>query len=284
MRKVLALAAGLLCLLAALSACGGSSSNKSKGSSSGSSAFNTLVDKAKNATIKVTYTTLDNSGNVSDTWTIAQDGTNKVAYTDKDSKFVTVNGTTTSCSNIDTSPDCTTLPGDAGSNLAGGFTALYTAATSGLAAAAAANNLGKQSDDTIAGRSASCVTLTAGGALGNVGKAIVKLAGGNTGAGYQTCVDKETGFLLKYVIIGVDSDKSGIVATEVGQPTDADFSTPSTTTTSSASSDTTGSGDTTQTTKPAGGGSATTAPCTSETLPNGITLPSGITLPCAQPG
>src|SRR5262249_30144683 len=105
-----------------------------------------------------------------------------------------------------------------------------------------------------------------------------------TGAGYQTCVDKDTGFLLKYVVIGVDSDKSGIVATVVGQPTDADFTTPSTTTTSSESSDTTGSGDTTATTKPAGGGSATTEHCTGETLPNGIRLPPGIALPCAQPG
>jgi hypothetical protein len=282
MRKVLALTAGLMCALMALAACGGSSSN-SKGSSSGSSAFNALLDKSKNATIKITYTTLDNSGNVSDTWTIAQDGSSKVAYEDKDSKFVTVNGTTTSCSNLDTEPDCTTLPGDAGTNLASGLTGLYTAATSGLAAAAAANGIGKQSDDTIAGRSATCVTLTVGSALGNVGKAIAKAAGGNTGAGYETCVDKDTGFLLKYVVVGVGTDKSGIVATVVGQPTDADFATPSTTTTTGGSSDTSGSGNTTETTSPSGG-SGTTVACTPMTLPNGITLPPGITSPCASPG
>ncbi len=285
MRKALALTIGLLCAVAALAACGssGSSKNSSGNSGSGSSAVNDLLTKSKSATIRITYTTLDSSGNVTDTWTISQDGQDRVAYIDKTSKIVTVNGTTTSCSDLDTTPDCQTLPGSAGSNLTTGFTSLFTAATSGLAAAATANQLGKQTDDTIAGRSATCVTLTVGGALGNVGKAIAKAVGGNTSAGYQTCVDKDTGFLLKYVVVGVANDKSGIVATEVGQPQDSDFAIPSTTTTTTGSGSTDTSGGNSGTAVP-GETTGTTAPCTSVTLPAGVTLPSGITVPCVSPG
>ncbi len=285
MRKVLALTVGLLCAVAAIAACGGISkaSGSSSGNGTGSSAFNDLLTKSKSASIRVTYTTLDNSGNVTETWTISQDGADKVAYITKDgdSKIVTVNGTTTSCDNLNTSPDCTTLPGSVGADATTGLTALYTAATSGLAAAAAANGLGKQTDDTVAGRSATCVTLTLGGALGNAGKAIAKAVGSNTNAGYQTCIDKQTGFLLKYVVVGIDNDKSGIVATEVGQPQDSDFTVPSTTTTTGGSSDT--SAGPSGSTAPSGG-SATTQPCTSNTLPGGSTIPGGNTIPCISPG
>jgi len=280
MRKVLALTVGLLCALAALAAC---SSGGSKSSGGKNAEFTSLYDKSKTATLRVTYSTLDESGNTTDTWTISQEGQGKSAYIQKDSKIVTVNGTTTSCDNLSDSPSCETLPGDTG-NLAAGFTGLYTAAGQGIAAAATSGGIGKTSSDTIAGRSAECATVTVGGALGKLGGAVAKALGGNTKAGYETCIDKDTGFLLKWVVVGVNNDKSGIIATKVDQPQDSDFETPTTTTTSEQPTDTTA--DTSETTTPdtSSGGSGTTAPCNEETLPDGITLPSGITLPCVSPG
>jgi hypothetical protein len=281
-------------MVALLAACGGSGSSKS-GSSAGSGGkddtFTQLYNKRKDARIRVTYETHGNDGKVEDTFTISQDGPDRVAYIAKDSKTVVNGQSVTTCANIDTQPDCNEVPGgpDATKAVIAGLTGAFTLADTAITAAASAGKFGDKSTETIAGRDAQCVKLTVGSALGNIGGAIAKAVGGNTKAGYQTCIDKETGVLLQWQVVGVGNDQSALIATKVDQPEDSDFTTPTTTSTSEATSgstdttqpessttiagsDTTGGSGTT-----GGGGTTGTTACTPYTLPNGATVPN---VPC----
>jgi len=222
MRKVLAATAGLLCAISALAAC--STSDGSKSGSGKNAEFTSLYDKSKTATLRVTYSTINEDDDEGDTWAISQEGQGKLAYIDKDTKIVTLNGTTTSCENLSDSPRCETLPRGLG-NGASGYTGVYSAAAQGIAAAASGGGIGKTSTETIAGRSAQCATVTVGPARAKLGDADAKAQGDDTNAGYEMCIDKDTGFLLKWVAVGTD-EKGGAVATKVAQPQDSDFEMP----------------------------------------------------------
>jgi hypothetical protein len=262
----------------AVAACGGSSNNtKSKtnsgSNSTGSSSFDQLYNQRSDATLKVTYQNSDQSGKAGDTFTIAQQGKDKTAYVSGGSETIVNGNDVTNCTDIDTTPDCTTTTGGAAAaqGMVAAYTALFTAAQTSIAGWAAAGGIGNESTETIAGRTAQCVTITAASAAGKLGAAAAAaLAGKNANAGYETCIDKDTGVLLKWVVTGVSSDQSGIVATAVTQPTDADFQPPANAKTSTGTSvpNSSGSG-------ASGGGSPTTC----VTLPSGVTLPQGINVP-----
>jgi hypothetical protein len=232
MRKPLAISVGFVLMLGALGACGGGGSSKDAESGDGAgndSAFTELYNKSKNAKIRVTYQNLDNAGNPKETWTISQDGAGKVAYIADDSKAV-INGDSVSrCSNLETEPSCETVSGGAtaAQGYIAGFGGIFTSAAAGIQAAAASGGFGDPSTETIAGRESECVQLTLNSALGRIGSAIAGAIGGaKANQGTISCIDKQTGILLKYQIIGVDDDESGVVAIEVGDPKDDDFSTP----------------------------------------------------------
>src|SRR6478752_4800530 len=109
MRRISALSVGILTMLAALAACGGGRGSKNGAGSSGGgtdNAFTALYNKAKDATLRVTYQGLDKSGNPTDAWTISQDGATKVAYIQEDSKTVVDGDTVTTCDNLKTEPTC----------------------------------------------------------------------------------------------------------------------------------------------------------------------------------
>jgi hypothetical protein len=277
MRKIL-----IVVVLGALTvaACGGSSSssNAKSGSnptqSGGSSSFDQLYNQRKNASLKVTYQTMDSSGTAGDTFTIAQDGATKTAYINADEETIVNGDTVTTCSNLKDKPECTTQPGGAAAAQAtvAAFTGLLTAAETGINAWAAAGGKGDQSTETIAGRTADCVTITGSSLLGSVGGAIASALGANKDAGYESCIDKDTGVLLKWVLVGVKGDQSGVTASEVTTPSDADFQPPAgATTQTTPTTGSSGSGS-------AGRGSGTT---TCMTIPGGVTLPAGITIPGA---
>ena len=272
MRKIVAV---LALSAVALTACGGSSS-KSGSDSNGNKndSFSQLYDKRKNATIKVTYENHDSDGTTGDAFTIAQDGPDKTAYTSGNSKTIVNGDTVTECSNLDTTPDCQEVPGGASAAQAmiAGLTGVLSLADSTITAAASAGGYGDTSSETIAGRDADCVTITIGSALGKLGSLADKLGKLDKDAGYQTCVDKETGVLLKWAVQGNDNDKSELIATKVEQPTDADFEPPAGATTETTEP---GSTDTTE-----GDGSTPTTACTPMTIPGNVTVP-GLTLPCA---
>ncbi len=250
----------------ALAACGGSSSNGKSGSNSSgdSDSFSKLFEQSRNATLKVTYSNTDENGTTGDTFTIAQDGPDKTALITGDSEVI-VNGTTaTQCSNLQSTPSCTDYPGGiaAARGQIAAATATLTAANAAITAAAKANGVGKSSTSQIAGRTANCVTITPGGGI--VGDIAKRLGGGS----YESCLDKDTGVVLKWQVQG-GSQAAGIIATKVEQPTDADFEPPTgatTETTEPGSTDTSG-----------GNGSTPTTSCTPVTLQGGVTIPG---LPC----
>jgi hypothetical protein len=275
MRKIVIIVVLGALALTACGSSGGSSNGKSgsKPSKNGSgSSFEQLYNQRKNAKLKVTYGNVDKSGATTDSFTIAQDGATKTAYIQEDSETIVNGDTVTQCSNLKETPECTSTPGGAAAAQAtiAGFTGLLTAAETGINGWAAAGGVGDESTETIAGRTAQCVTITASSILGKAGGAVAGALGAKKDAGYESCIDKDTGVLLKWVIVGTSEDKSGLVATAVTQPTDADFQPPA-----GATSETTP----TTASSGSGSGSGGTATTTCITTPPGITLPAGVNVP-----
>jgi len=286
MRRIAACIAAFALLLAA---CGGggnkltgskSSNNGSSGSSTDS--FQNLLNQQNKAKIRVTY----QSG--SDTFTISRDGNGNVAYITSDSQtIVKSDGTTTTCTGMPDETSCTTVTGDAAKAALLPFTGILDLAATEIKSAHDAGGIGKESSENIAGRDATCVTVTLGSALGKVGGAIAGASGADTSAGYKACADKQTGILLLWEGVGSASDNSNkIEATQVGEPQDSDFVPPSTTSTTGdstdQSTDTSGSSETSTT---SGGSSSGSTTCSvggvTITIP---TLPGGSTVPCPTTG
>ena len=97
----------------------------------------------------------------------------------------------------------------------GAFAALFLSQSSGIPGLV---NI-KTTDETIAGRDASCATIDAGslGALASVIK-----------GSYTVCIDKETGMMLQTKSDSGTGSTEDVTATDVGEPTDADFTPPAT--------------------------------------------------------
>jgi hypothetical protein len=282
MSKLLALFVGLLVFVAACGSSGSSSSGSSSKNSSDTAssggvndpAFSALYGRAKDATIRVTYRNLNDAGQpAGDPWTVSQRGADKIAYIEKDSKIVIDGKTATSCDDLQSKPKCRTVPGGPGAARAmvEGFGTVLSAAASAIASAN--GKYGEKSTDTIAGRSADCVTVTGGNIVGKIGGEVAKALGANTKIGYMACIDKNTGVLLKWQVVGIDNEKSGTVAIDVGQPKDSDFDVTSASTTTG-----TGSGETTT----SGGSGSSTGNCPPITVPGSqisYTVPPGVPCP-----
>jgi len=282
-------------IVALASACGGSSSKSGSGTNSGSSNassssgnndFQQLLDQMSTRRVKVTYTQTESDGSTN-TFTLAQDGKGLISYTTKDSQIIKNGDTVTICDGLPDNISCRTLTGPDATAALSPFTAILAAARTYVDQAVTSHGIGDTSSDTIAGRDAQCVTITIGSALGKVGNAIAKGLGKDTGAGWKSCADKQTGVLLLWEPVGADSANQGkIEATAFGEPSDADFTPPSTTpgTSGGSTATTTGSGsDTTVTTAAAGGSTSGSTACPGlPALPSGVTYPAGV--PCAANG
>ncbi len=249
------LAIGIFAATILIAACGSSSKSSSSGSGDksssttsgsggGNDAFSQLVAKAKTASYKVTYQLADNSSTV----TYAQDGTGKISYTNGNTVLIKDGTSTISCDGTTSSAKCTEL-GSAGEAAVSGATSLFTTVYAGLGALNTAAG-GDTSSQTIAGQDATCVTVSAANA-GALGSAISKLAGNPS---LTTCVQKDTGVVLKYSGSSGDTNKTVLEATAYSDSSPSDFVPPST---------------------------PVTTP--SVTLPSGITLPNGVTIPGVTP-
>jgi hypothetical protein len=187
------------------------------GGSSGSDQFSQLVSQSSKANIKVTYQTSDGK-----TLTIAQDGNGKSAVGTGDGTFYTDGQNTVSCNGTGSSAKCTQIPAIAG-QASQGLTALFTGLYAGLTKLSGSAYNGHVSDDTIAGRSAKCVTFKASDFAGFAAVAGSKDYDPNASA--TVCVDKDTGILLKLVTTGKNA-KDLFVAQNVGMPSSSDFAPP----------------------------------------------------------
>jgi hypothetical protein len=240
MRKILI---GVVVATIAVAACGGSSKNNSSAGGSGTTAadnsntnttvsggtddISKLAGQYAKAKIKITYTSTD-SGE-STTLTIAQDGNGKSAFSTGDGTFYSDGKSSISCQGTGASAKCFTLgaAGAGGANIG----ASYAATFSVFAAALSTLPGGDKSSDTIAGRDASCVKYKASDVIGRLASS--PLFKDSTNAGDYNpddtatiCVDKQTGFVLKFGSTKKGTSEDLLVATEVGEPTDADFTPP----------------------------------------------------------
>ena len=92
---------------------------------------------------------------------------------------------------------------------------------------------GDKSSETIAGRDASCVKYKASDVIGKLASLPLFKDSANAGDydpndSATICIDKQTGFALKFSATkkGVASDE--LVATQVSEPSDSDFTPPAT--------------------------------------------------------
>lgn len=179
------------------------------GSSGGGNSLSDLAAKGKTANIKITYKVTGEGDNSS--FTLIQRGNDSVEKFGN-SALYNVAGKTTTCSGTGSDITCTSIGSLGGA--ANPLGAMFTAYTGLLTNSAYRSYLGNAnvSDQTIAGRSAKCVSVS-GGIAASVGV---------TGT---VCVDSQTGVLLKAA--GSAAGHSGsLEATSVGSPSDSDFQLP----------------------------------------------------------
>jgi hypothetical protein len=214
MRKVAAVLAGIL-LAGGFAACGGdgdsadpvntggttAAGNTTDDPSDTDTAFSKLLEEASSIRIKVTY----ESGGQE--FTIAQDGEGRQAYSDGNAVVITSDGGdhAISCDSVEAGATCTELTGQQARAAAFPFTSTLLAAKTTIESAGRVSGFGDESTEDIAGRSARCVTIRVGNA-------------------FTACADEETGVLLKWETSG--TSESSVIATEVTEPTDADFEAP----------------------------------------------------------
>jgi hypothetical protein len=218
MRRCTTISVGILavtCAAATLASCGG-------GNEQAAAEFTKLYEKRKDARIRVTYELRDAGGAVDDTWTISQDGADRVAYIGTDTKTVVAGDRATRCERLDTdAPECT--PSVLSSETVKGFLGAFARGFFGFdeVLSQAGARYGDVSSGTIAARSARCVKVTLGDALDGLDDSRIG------DLGWQGCVDRKTGFLLEAkVLSGEPDDKTDLVAVEVGEPRDEDFTVP----------------------------------------------------------
>jgi hypothetical protein len=257
---------GVVVAAMVLAACGGSSkksvasggsttttssagsSATSGGGSGGDSDLSALAGQYAKSKIKITYAS---SG--TDTFTFAQDGNGKTAFTSGNSTFYSDGKSSVSCEGTGATAKCTDLSGLGGGtslNLGATFTASFAA----LAGVLSTLGGGHKTSETIAGRDASCVTYKAADLIGRLkGLALFKGSTASSSA-YDPndtatiCIDKSSGFVVKVASTKKGQPQDELTATSVGEPSSSDF----------------------------------TPPVTPETVPK-ITIPGGGTIPGLTP-
>lgn len=189
----------------------------------GSDELKELLAKQSKARVKVTYEMRDQDGETT-TMVFAQDGKGKRSIFSDGTLTIIDGDTAVSCDNLD-SPDvsCTQLPSGFGEFAMLGL-GLFTAIGEGLVKADVAGV--DISSEKIAGRDARCAEYDYDNIFGALGE-LAELGDDDVpeDAKVRVCVDKETGILLEFTGEG-DGEFGTIIATEVTEPSDADFEVP----------------------------------------------------------
>jgi hypothetical protein len=218
-----ALAAALLVIVGS-AACNGDDDDSSTGTDSsitdGGTAdenpvpadLSDILGRQADAVIRVSYQ------RGADTFTIAQDHDTRAIVTDRSMSIVT-SERTIDCSNLDTQPTCLEVPEGVSSlvNLALSF---YNVVTQSLASAADSIPASAMTETEVAGRPAVCAEGEAATFLSELTDTFGSVPPGTV----RVCVDVATGYLLEYTNAADAADD--LVATEVGEPSDADFEPP----------------------------------------------------------
>jgi hypothetical protein len=179
--------------------------------------FAGLSDKTSTANVKITYTAA-----LGTSVTLAQDGkgnssaeSHGVLLLSDGKRVVSCNGTTAAAKCTDLGP---TSSNDALTQLVSSYARL-----SSLHSA----NLGHDSTQTIAGRTASCVTFKASDYANAVGGALPDPSKLTAAATVTVCVDDDSGFALKIALTDRGQTVNELLATQVGASSPSDFVPPS---------------------------------------------------------
>jgi hypothetical protein len=246
------IATGLVVAAMVLAACGGSSKSSSTGGSGstasggsggspttagGSSSDSGGSSNISTANIKVSYTESGTGTTGNTTITFAQNGKGKVSFSSQDPTDTTtplttiyVDGTNlVECEGTGTKASCTQVPA---AEAALGST--VTVAFSALASVVTSIGGGDKSSETIAGRDAQCWKFKAQTVIGKLAtnpifkNSDVKVSDYDANDTESICLDKKTGFPLKFTGTKKGAAENQLTAIAVSDPTDADFTPPAT--------------------------------------------------------
>ncbi|MDQ1475626.1 MAG: hypothetical protein QOE62_855 [Actinomycetota bacterium] len=188
-----------------------------------------LAAQYAKARIKISYTS--SSSGESTALTIAQDGNGKSAFTTGDATNYIDRKSSVSCQGSGATAKCIDLGSTGGG--APNIGATYTATFALLAGALSTLPGGEKSSEKIAGRNASCVRYKASDVIGKVAssplfKGNAKASDYDANDTATICIDKATGFVLKFGDTKKGAAQDVLVATAVSEPNDADFTAPAT--------------------------------------------------------
>jgi len=204
----------------------GSTTGNTSGGSGGNSDLSALAGQYAKAKIKITYSSSDGSS-----FTVAQDGNGKSAFTSDGNTFYSDGKSSISCEGTGTTAKCTDL-GSLGGNAAGSIAGTFTTTFAAIASVLSSLGAGDNSSETIAGRDASCVKYKASDVIGKLkGLALFKDSTENA-ADYDPsdtatiCIDKDTGFVVKISGTKKGQAQDELTATAISEPSDSDFTPP----------------------------------------------------------
>jgi hypothetical protein len=179
--------------------------------------FPGLSDKTKTADVKITYTAAFGPAS-----TLAQDGKGKSSFLSAGNlllsdgqKVIRCNGTTAAATCSDLGP---TGSKDALTQLISSYAGLSTMKST---------SAGQESSQTIAGRTASCVTFKASDYAKAVGGALPGADKLSAAATVTVCVDDDSGFAVKIALTDNGNSVDELLATQVGSSSPSDFVPPS---------------------------------------------------------
>jgi hypothetical protein len=180
--------------------------------------FPGLSGKTKTADVKITYASA-----LGPSSTLAQDGKGKSSFLSAGNlllsdgtRVIRCNGTTAAATCSDLGP---TGSKDALTQLTSSYAGLSTLKST---------NAGEEASQTIAGRTASCVTFKVSDYAKAVGGTLPGQDKLSAAATVTVCVDDDSGFAVKIALADRGSSVDELLATQVGSSSPTDFVPPST--------------------------------------------------------
>jgi hypothetical protein len=179
--------------------------------------FPDLSNKTSTADVKITYTAAFGPSS-----TLAQDGKGKSSFVSQGNLLLSDGTTVIQCNGTTAAAKCSDLGPTSSDDALTQVITTYAGLSS-----LHSTSIGTDSTQTIAGRSASCVTFKASDYANKVGGQLPDLSKLTVAATVTVCVDDDSGFALKIALSDRGQTVNEILATAVGPSSPSDFVPPS---------------------------------------------------------
>jgi hypothetical protein len=179
--------------------------------------FPGLSNKTSTADVKITYTAAFGPSS-----TLAQDGKGKSSFVSQGNLLLSDGTTVIQCNGATAAAKCSDLGPTSSDDALTQVITTYAGLSS-----LHSTSIGTDSTQTIAGRSASCVTFKASDYANKVGGQLPDLSKLTAAATVTVCVDDDSGFALKIALSDRGQTVNEILATAVGPSSPSDFVPPS---------------------------------------------------------